>query len=365
MRLVLEPRLQHSRLMRVASPLLAGVLTIILGGLLFAALGRDPLESLYEFFISPINSLYGVSTWLLKVAPLLLISMGLAIGFRAGVWNIGAEGQFTLGAICGGGVALLFQDQGGGWLLPLMMLAGAAGGALWAAVPAFLKTRLNTNEILTSLLLVYVAEHLLQYLVHGPWRDPQGYNFPQTVMFEAAATLDPIIPGTQLSWATLASLLVVPLAWLLMHRMFFGFQVRVSGLSEQAAAYAGYSRTRMVWVTMLLGGALSGLAGLFEVAGTIGKLQPVISPGYGFTAIIVAFLGQLEPIGVLLASLLVGLLYVGGDQVQISLHLPSAVAGVFQGMLLFLVLAADVLIRYRVRIVRRVPAGSADQTAGG
>lgn len=365
MRLLLEPRLRRSRLMRLASPLLAGVLTVILGGILFAALGRDPLESLYEFFISPIDSLYGVSTWLLKVAPLLLISMGLAIGFRAGVWNIGAEGQFIVGAICGGGVALLFQGHGGWWLLPLMTLAGAAGGALWAAVPAFLKTRLNTNEILTSLLLVYVAGHLLQYLVHGPWRDPQGYNFPQTVMFDAPATLTPIIPGTLLNVATVASILVVPLAWLLMHRMFFGFQVRVSGLSEQAAAYAGYSRSRMVWITMLLGGALSGLAGLFEVAGTIGKLQPVISPGYGFTAIIVAFLGQLEPVGVLLASLLVGLLYVGGDQVQISLHLPSAVAGVFQGMLLFLVLATDVLIRYRVRIVRAAPVDRADQPVEG
>ncbi|HEU0231445.1 MAG TPA: ABC transporter permease [Burkholderiaceae bacterium] len=356
MRLFLEPRIQNSRIMRVASPLLAGVLTIILGGILFAALGREPLSSLYEFFISPISNLYGISTWLLKVAPLLLISMGLTIGFKANVWNIGAEGQYTMGAICGGGLALLFYGHGGWWLLPLMTLAGAAGGALWAAIPAFLKTRLNTNEILTSLLLVYVAQHLLQYLVHGPWRDPQGYNFPQTVMFDAAATFTPIVSGTMLNIATVASILVVPLAWVLMHRMFFGFQVKVSGLSERAADYAGYSRTRMVWCSMLLGGALSGMAGLFEVAGTIGKLQPVISPGYGFTAIIVAFLGQLEPVGVLLASLLVGLLYVGGDQVQISMHLPSAVAGVFQGLLLFLVLATDVLIRYRVRIVLRAPA---------
>ncbi len=356
MRLMLEPRLQHSRLMRVVSPLLAAALTVVLGGILFAALGRDPLASLYEFFISPINSVYGVTTWLLKVAPLLMISMGLAIGFRANVWYIGAEGHYVVGAICGGGLALLFHDQGGWWLLPLMTLAGAAGGALWAAIPALLKTRFNTNEILTSLLLVYVAQHLLQYLVHGPWRDPQGYNFPQTVTFGDAATLAPIIPGTLLNIATVASILVVPLAWLLMHRMFFGFQAKVSGLSARAADYAGYSRTRMVWSTMLLGGALSGMAGLFEVAGMIGKLQPSISPGYGFTAIIVAFLGQLEPVGVLLASLLVGLLYVGGDQVQISLHLPSAVAGVFQGLLLFLVLAADVLIRYRVRIVRTAPA---------
>ncbi len=359
MRLSLEPRLRQSRLMRYLSPLIAAVLTVLFGAVLFAVLGRDPWTALYTFFISPINSVYGVTTWLVKAAPLLLIGMGLAIGFRANVWNIGAEGQFTVGAICGGGIALLFHGHGGWWLLPLMVIAGALGGAAWAAIPAFLKTRLNTNEILTSLMLVYVATHLLQYLVHGPWRDPQGYNYPQTVMFGPWATLPAAIPGTLLNIATVATLLIVPLAWLLMHRMFLGFQFKVSGLSARAANYAGYNRNRLVWYTLLLSGALSGLAGLFEVAGPIGMLQPVISPGYGFTAIIVAFLGQLEPVGVLLASLLVALLYVGGDQVQIALHLPSAVAGVFQGLLLFLVLATDVLIRYRVRVVR-TPLGEAE-----
>lgn len=352
MRLSLEPRVQQSRLMRYVSPLIAAGLTVLFGAVLFALLGRDPWTALYTFFVSPLDSLYGVTTWLVKAASLLLIAIGLAIGFRANVWNIGAEGQYTLGAICGGGVALLFYGHGGWWLLPLMVIAGAAGGAAWAAIPAFLKNRLNTNEILTSLMLVYVAQHLLQYLVHGPWRDPQGYNFPQTVLFGPWATLPVVVPGTLLNIATVATLLIVPLGWLLMSRMFLGFQIKVSGLSASAANYAGYNRKHLVWFTLLLSGALSGLSGLFEVAGPIGMLQPVISPGYGFTAIIVAFLGQLEPVGVLLASLLVALLYVGGDQVQIALHLPSAVAGLFQGMLLFLVLATDVLIRYRVRLVR-------------
>lgn len=352
MHLSLEPRLHQSHLMRYVSPLIAAVLTLALGGVLFAVLGRNPWEALYTFFISPLSDLYGITTWLVKAAPLLLISMGLAIGFRANVWNIGAEGQYTLGAICGGGVALLFYDHGGWWLLPFMIVAGALGGAAWAAIPAFLKTRFNTNEILTSLMLVYVALHLLQYLVHGPWRDPQGYNFPQTVLFGEWATLPIVIPGTQLDIATVASIITVPLAWLLMSRMFLGFQIKVSGRSARAANYAGYSRTRIVWTTLLLSGALSGMAGLFQVAGPIGLLQPQISPGYGFTAIIVAFLGQLQPLGVLLASLLVALIYVGADQVQIAMHLPSAVAGVFQGLLLFLVLATDVLIRYRVRLIR-------------
>lgn len=360
MRLSLEPRVQQSRLMRYVSPLIAAGLTVLFGAALFALLGRDPWTALYTFFVSPLDSLYGVTIWLVKAASLLLIAMGLAIGFRANVWNIGAEGQFTLGAICGGGVALLFYGHGGWWLLPLMVIAGAAGGAAWAAIPAFLKNRLNTNEILTSLMLVYVAQHLLQYLVHGPWRNPQGYNFPQTVLFGPWATLPVVVPGTLLNIATVATLLVVPLGWLLMSRMFLGFQIKVSGLSASAANYAGYNRKRLVWFTLLLSGALSGLSGLFEVAGPIGMLQPVISPGYGFTAIIVAFLGQLESVGVLLASLLVALLYVGGDQVQIALHLPSAVAGLFQGMLLFLVLATDVLIRYRVRLVRGLQGETGD-----
>ncbi len=352
MRLRLEPRLQQSRLMRFGSPFLAAILTIIFGAIMFAVLGQNPLQALYTFFVRPLSSAYGVTSWLIEVAPLLLISMGLTIGFRANIWNIGAEGQYTMGAICGGGVALLFYGHGGWWLLPLMVVVGGLAGAAWAAIPAFLKTRLNTNEILTSLLLVYVAQHILNYLVHGPWRNPQGFNMPQTVSFGPWATLPVIVPGTQLNIATVASFLVVPLAWVFMRHMFLGFQVKVSGLSDRAANYAGYHRGRLVWLTFLLSGALSGLAGLFQVAGPIGLLQTTISPGYGFTAIIVAFLGQLEPVGVLLASMLVALLQVGGDQVQISMHLPSAVAGVFQGALLFLVLATDVLIRYRIRWVR-------------
>lgn len=358
MRLVLEPRVQNSRLMRVVSPLVAAGLTVVFSIVIFTLLGRDPWHALFTYFAGPLDSLYGVGEWLLKAAPLLLIAMGLAVGFRANVWNIGAEGQLTVGAICGTGVALAFYGHGGWWLLPVMVLVAALGGAAWAAIPAFLKTRLNTNEILTSLMLVYVASHLLQYLVHGPWRDPQGFNFPQTRAFTHWATLPIVVPGTEINIATIATILVVPLGWLLLNRMFLGFQIRVSGLSASAADYAGFSRARVVWSTLLLSGALSGLAGLFQVAGPIGMLQPQISPGYGFTAIIVAFLGQLEPVGILLASLLVALLYVGGDQVQIALHLPSAVAGLFQGMLLFLVLGTDVLIRYRVRL-RRVPVEEA------
>ncbi|HKJ95314.1 MAG TPA: ABC transporter permease [Gammaproteobacteria bacterium] len=348
MSLRIERRPAVSRAMRMASPLLAAALTVICGGVLFAVLGRAPLPSLYEFFIVPISDVNGLAELALKAAPLLVIGMGLAIGFRANVWNIGAEGQFTMGAVCAGGVAL-FLPSPGWWTLPLMVLAGGLGGAIWAGIPALLKSRFNANEILTSLMLVYVASHLLQYLVHGPWQDPAGFGFPQTELFPAEAMLPTVVPGTRLNLAVVLSPLVVPLGWFVLNRLFLGFQIKVVGVAPAAASYAGFSRARAIWATLLFSGALSGLAGMAEVAGPIGQLQPIISPGYGFTAIIVAFLGRLQPLGVLFASLLMALLYLGGDQLQVSLHLPSSVANVFQGMLLFFVLATELFVRYRIR----------------
>ena len=341
-----------------ATPLLAICLTLASGSMLFAALGYPPLEAFRAFFIAPINSLYGVAELLVKATPLTLCAVGLAMGFRANVWNIGAEGQLTLGAICGGGVALLFHDGGGFWLLPLMVLAGAAGGAAWAAIPAWLRTRFNANEILTSLMLTYVALLLLSYLVHGPWRDPAGYNFPESRLFEDWALLPVLVSGTRLHVGSVLALAAVLLGWVVLSRTFFGFQIRVVGLAPAAAGYAGFSQKRMVWSTLLISGALAGIAGLGEVAGPIGQLLPTISPGYGFTAIIVAFLGRLHPVGVLAAALLVALSYLGAEAAQIELGLPLAVSGVFQGMLLFFLLACDVLVHYRVRLRGDAPAVS-------
>jgi simple sugar transport system permease protein len=352
MRLRLEPRAQASAALALASPFIAVALTVVCGGLLFALLGQPPLPALYQFFIEPVSTVPGLGEWGLKTAPLMVIGMGLAIGFRANVWNIGAEGQFLIGAIAAGGVALSAGDAAGVWTLPLMFLAGALAGGAWAAVPAFLRTRFNTNEILTSLMLVYVAGHLLQYLVHGPWQDPAGFGFPQTALFAPQAMMSTLVEGTRLNLFVVLSPLVVPLGWFLLARLFLGFQLRVVGAAPAAAGYAGFSRNRAVWFALLLSGALAGLAGVAEVAGPIGLLQPNISPGYGFTAIIVAFLGRLHPVGVALAAALMALLYLGGEQVQISLQLPNSVASLFQGMMLFFVLATEVFSRYRLRVVR-------------
>ena len=342
-------RPEASRTMALLSPLIALALTLLAGIALFMFMGANPGEALYAFFIEPLTSLYGWGELGVKATPLVLIAMALSIGFRAGVWNIGAEGQLTLGAICGGGVALWFHDIEGFWLLPLMVICGILGGMAWAAIPAFLRTRFNANEILVSLMLTYVATLFLSYLVHGPWRDPDGFNFPESRVFNDSATLPMILGGTRLHFGWLLALAAVAGAWVLMARTIIGFQVKVIGEAPAAGRYAGFSINRVIWFTLMLSGGAAGLAGLVEVAGPIGQLQPSISPGYGFTAIIVAFVGRLHPVGVLLAGHLVALSYLGGESAQITLNLPLAVTGVFQGMLLFFLLACDVLIHYRIR----------------
>jgi general nucleoside transport system permease protein len=335
--------------MRVASPLIAAAAMFITGFLIFTLLGKQPAQAFYVFFIKPIDTSYGFSELLLKATPLILCGLGLAIAYRANVWNIGAEGQLVMGAIFGSGVALTVGEGGGSWVLPLMLLAGILGGILWAAIPAFLRTRFNTNEILTTLMLVYVAQLILSYLVHGPWRDPAGYNFPQSRMFEPAELLPLLIEGTRVSWAFVLALALAGVSWFFSAKTFAGFRTLVAGLAPAAARYAGFSEKRNIWLALLISGATAGLAGVCEVAGPIGQLQPTVSPGYGFAGIIVAWVGRLHPLGIVLAALLMSLLYLGGEAAQMQLSLPSAVTGLFQGLLLFYVLAADLFIGYRLK----------------
>ena len=352
MSVFLEARPQPSRSAVWLAPLAAAAATLVVGFVVFEAFGKDPLAAFNAFFIQPVATRYGIAEMLLKATPLMIIATGLAIGYRANVWNIGAEGQLTLGAVAGGGIALAVGDAE--WpaavQLPAMFCAGALAGMLWAAIPAWLRTRFNANEILTSLMLVYVAALLLSWLVHGPWRDPEGYNFPQSKLFTGAALLPNLVEETRLNVGFLLALAIVALAWLFVRRHIVGFEMRVAGLAPAAANYAGISARRNIWLGMLAGGACAGLAGVGEAAGPIGQLLPSMSPGYGFAAIIVAFVGRLHPLGIALASALMSLLYLGGESAQMNLALPSAVTGLFQGTLLFFLLAADVFVNYRIRI---------------
>ncbi|MBB3808493.1 ABC transporter permease [Pseudochelatococcus contaminans] len=346
-------RRPDSTAIRVAAPLLAVLLTVGTGFLLFMALGLNPADTLYQFLIAPLLTFYSLTELGVKAAPLALIACGLAVGFRANVWNIGAEGQLTIGAIAAGGVALAFWNEIGWWILPLMLLASILGGMAWASIPAFLKTRFGVNEILTSLMLTYIALLILQMLVFGPWKDPDGFNFPQTRLFSDAALLPVLQEGSRLHPGAIVAVLVALVAWFVMARTVIGFQIGIVGDAPRAARYAGFDARRTTWLAFLVGGGAAGLAGAFEVAGPIGQLVPTLTPGYGFTAIIVAFLGRLNPLGIVAAALLMALTYIGGENAQIVSGLPQAATGVFQGMLLFYLLAADGLLRLRIR---RVPA---------
>ena len=350
MSLRLERRLEASALMAIGSPLLAVGLTVMVGAVLFAAQGLDPATGLYVYFIEPVTTLWSLEELVVKSAPLILIGVGLAISFRANVWNIGAEGQLTMGALAGSALPILWHDWQSPPVLACMLMLGAIGGAAYAAIPAFLKNRFGVNEILTSLMLVYVAQLCLDWLVRGPWRDPHGYNFPQSVAFEGWQLL-PTLGDGRVHLGAGFSLLAVIGAFFLLARTLRGFEIVVSGQAPRAGAFAGFSRSRMVWFCFLVSGAMAGLAGLAEVAGPSEHLQPTISPGYGFTAIIVAFLGRLNPIGVLFAGILLGVTYLGGEAAQVELALSAKTAQVFQGTLLFFILACDTLILYRVRWV--------------
>jgi simple sugar transport system permease protein len=351
----IEPRANESPFWRYASPILALLITGVVTALIFAAMGRPPLRTVYVFLISPLLAADGLASLCVKAAPLIMMGTGLSLAYRANVWNIGAEGQFTLGAICAGGLALALPNAPAWVIFPAMLIAGTAGGMAGGGLVAWLRLRFNANEILTSLMLTYIIQYLLIYLVTGPWRDPQGFGFPQTALFSDAAAA-PHIPGTSVHVGVLLAPLIAIALWVMLEKSFLGFQFRVYGQSPRAARFAGFRESRLVWVAMLVSGGLAGLAGMFEATGPMEQLTTSIDPGAGFTAIIVAFLGRLSPLGVIPAGLLLALTDLGGDAAQITMGLPNAVTGIFQGILLFALLGCDVLILHRIRWVGRKPA---------
>jgi simple sugar transport system permease protein len=348
-RLKLEARPQPSSAWSYGSPLLALLCTVVIGVILFALLGKDPLRGLQVFFWEPIKSGYAVGELVVKATPLLLIALGLAVCFRSNVWNIGAEGQYVLGAIAASGVALLADKTTGGWIVAALLLAGVLGGMAWAGLTALLRDKFNANEILVSLMLVYVAVQVLGYLVFGPWKDPNGYNFPQTKSFEAATRIPRLFDGSRVSIGVVFALLGVAGVWVFLFRTRSGFAQQVGGLAPAASRYAGFSSRGALWTALLISGGMAGLAGALEVAGPIGQLTPYVPAGYGFAAIIVAYVGRLHPVGMVFSALLMSMFYIGGELAQSRLGLPKSLTGVFQGLLLFSLLACDTLVNYRLR----------------
>ncbi len=350
--LKLEARPQPSGFWSYGSPILALLATVVIGIAMFVALGKDPLRGLEMFFWLPINSGYAIGELLVKATPLLIIALGLAICFRSNVWNIGAEGQYIIGAIFAGGVALLADKGTGGWIVVPVVLAGVLGGMLWAGITALLRDRFNANEILVSLMLVYVAAQLLSYMVGGPWKDPQGFNFPQTRTFEAITRIPRLFDGSRVSIGVIFALVGVLAMWVFLFRTRAGFAQQVGGLAPAAARYAGYSSRQALWTALLISGGAAGLAGALEVAGPIGQLTTYLPAGYGFAAIIVAYVGRLHPVGMVFSAILMSMFYIGGEMAQSRLGLTKSLTGVFQGLLLFSLLACDTLVNYRLRLGR-------------
>ena len=345
----LEPRPQASAFWSYGSPVPALLITVLIGLALFTLLGKDPLKGLLVFFWEPVRTPYALGELMVKATPLLVIALGLAVCFRSNVWNIGAEGQFVLGALAGGGVALLADKGTGAWIVPAILLAGVLGGMAWAAITALLRDRFNANEILVSLMLVYVAIQLLNYLVYGPWKDPGGYNFPQSRTFESVTQIPRLMQGSRVNWGLVLALMGSAALWIYLFRTRAGFAQQVGGLAPAAARYAGFSSRKALWLALLVSGGAAGLAGALEVAGPIGQLTPYVPAGYGFAAIIVAFVGRLHPVGMVFSAILMSMFYIGGELAQSRLGLPKSITGVFQGLLLFALLACDTLIAYRVR----------------
>ena len=352
MQLVLEKRAERSKTIALVSPLIAIGLTIVTMSILFAILGKNPALALRVYFIDPLTDAYSLQELVVKATPLVMIAVGLSLCYLANVWNIGAEGQFLIGAVAGSWLAVeTHGTDAGPWVLPAMFFLGALGGALYALIPAICRVRFGASEILTSLMLVYIADLILDYLVRGPWRDPAGFNFPTTAEFDPVATVPILIEGGRLHLGAIIAVLVVIAATILLGRTIKGFEIRVVGVAPRAARFGGFNANQLILLTFAISGALAGLAGIIEVAGPVGHLQPGFSPGYGFTAIIVAFLGRLNPVGILIAGLFLALTFIGGEQAQIAMKIPLDVTKVFQGILLFYVLACNSLILYRFRLI--------------
>lgn len=347
-------RFQHrpdpSRTTQFIALLLSLLLALLTVAVLFFILGVDPLFAFMRIFKGGFGSVYGLTETIAKAIPLMLAGIGLTLAFRARVYNIGAEGQLLIGAIAATGLALAFPNLPRLILLPAMFIGGFIGGALWGLIPAILKARFRVDEVLTSLMLVYVAVEAVNYLIYGPWKGPEESGFPYTSKFSISAQI-PRLGITRIHYPTLiVAVILAVLVYLLIERTRLGYEIRVTGENPAAARFAGMNYNKVILLVMFLSGGLAGLAGVGEVAGIHFRLRYPggISPGYGFTAIIVAWLARLNPMAAIVTAILLGGLLVGGDAIQIALMLPAATIHVFNGIILFFVIGGDVLTRYQI-----------------
>jgi simple sugar transport system permease protein len=343
----LEKRLKPSPAMELAIPLVSVLLALFFCAVFLALTGRNPVEVYIAMFGGAFGSAYGLSETAVKAIPLALCALGISLAFRMQLWNIGAEGQFYMGAFAASWVPLTFPGLPSYGMLTAMVVLGMAAGGLWGLIPGFLRANWRVNEIITSLMLNYIGILWVNYLVYGPWKDPQGMNFPLTAPFADAAML-PALAGSRIHAGVLFVAGLAVLFTIIFRNSRWGYEIKVIGASEQAARYAGMDIKRNICLVMLISGAVCGLAGMAEVSGIVGRLQPGLSPGYGYTAIIIAWLAKLNPLAIVIVSVLFGALQVGGYLVQ-TLGVPATVAAMLQGAILFFVVGGEVFTTYRLK----------------
>ncbi len=351
MRLVAVKRELSSPLFRFTTPILSIFIALFVAGFLLLAAGVNPLQAYLEILQESLGSGYGLSETLVKATPLILAGLGVSIAFRMQIWNIGAEGQIYMGACGATWVALFSGIEQPAVLISAMFLAGALAGGLWAGVAGLLRTRWQVNEVIVTLLMNYIAILWVNYLIYGPWKDPAGFNFPLTAQFADGARLAGYF-GTRLHTGFFIALVCALLVYIFMERTVWGYEIKVIGSNPKAARYAGMRTGVAIFVVLALSGAIAGIAGFSEVAGLQGRLQHGISPGYGYTAIIIAWLARRSALGVVIVSFLLGVLLVGGDSLQLSWKLPVAFVYAFQGLILFFLLASEFFIQNKLRLVR-------------
>ena len=351
MQLITERREISSPLFRLLTPIVSIAIALFVAGFLLLASGVNPLEAYREIIYESVGSLYGLSETLVKTTPLIFAGLGVSLAFRMQIWNIGAEGQIYMGAMGASGIAL-FSGIDNHWLMLTVMFAAAfLCGGCWAGVAGFLRARWKVNEVIVTLLMNYIAILLVDYLVYGPWKDPKGFNFPLTAQFADTARLAEYF-NTRLHSGFFLAVFCALLLYLFMERTIWGYEIKVIGSNPKAAQYAGMRTGMAIFAVLFLSGAIAGIAGFSEVAGLQHRLQHGISPGYGYTAIIIAWLAKRSAIGVVIVSFLMGILLVGGDSLQLLWQLPVAFVYAFQGLVLFFLLASDFFIIYRLKLVR-------------
>lgn len=327
-------------------------LSLLLSSFLLYLGGTSPIQGMKVLFQGAFGSRWALEDSVLKAIPIFLCALGVAVAFRLKIWNIGAEGQFALGAIGATWIALSFPDWPKIVLIPAMICLAMVAGGLWGLIPAILRQKLRTNEIIVTLMMNYIAILILDYLVYGVWKDPTSFGFPMTPTFSEQAIVGKI-GGTAINWGLTHCLILGILFWIFFRFTRTGFEIKASGDNVRAARYAGLPYDRLVMLVMVLSGALAGWAGFLEASATVNRLQPSIMVGYGYTAIVVAWLARLHPLSIGIASILLAGLRVGVESLQLDLQVPAAFGGILEGLILLTVLAGGLFTHYRLVFGRK------------